>query len=143
MVFFLGITCGFIFLALSLLHVYWAFGGAYALGGVIPTKSDKNKVFKAPPFLTFLVAVFLLMVAMVYIHNARVYDVAFLPKFLQEFGVIIFSSIFIIRAIGDFKYVGFFKKIKGTQFAKNDSKYFSPLCVFLGIAGILIVILGN
>ncbi|CAL2084023.1 conserved membrane hypothetical protein [Tenacibaculum sp. 190524A05c] len=143
MLFFLGITSGLIFLVLSLLHVYWAFGGVYALGGVIPTKSNESKVFKAPPFLTFLVAVFLLLVAMVYINAAEVYDISFLPKFLKEFGVIIFSSIFIIRAIGDFKYVGFFKKIKGTQFAKNDSKYFSPLCVFLGIAGILIVILGN
>ncbi|AUC14778.1 hypothetical protein BTO06_06300 [Tenacibaculum sp. SZ-18] len=143
MVFFLGITSGFIFLVLSLLHVYWAFGGVYALGGVIPTAQNENKVFKAPPFLTFLVAVFLFLVALVYADAAKVYKVSFLPKFLKEFGVIIFSSIFIIRAIGDFKYVGFFKKIKGTKFAKNDSKYFSPLCVFLGIAGILIVILGN
>lgn len=143
MVFFLGITSGFIFLVLSLLHVYWAFGGVYAIGGVIPTTKNKNKVFKAPPFLTFLVAVFLFLVALVYADSAEVYKVAFLPEFLKEFGLIIFASIFIIRAIGDFKYVGFFKKIKGTQFAKNDSKYFSPLCVFLGIAGILIVILGN
>ena len=143
MVFFLGITSGFIFLVLSLLHVYWAFGGVYDLGGVIPTKSNESKVFKAPPFLTFLVAVFLFLVALVYADSAEVYKVSFLPEFLKEFGLIIFASIFIIRAIGDFKYVGFFKKIKGTQFAKNDSKYFSPLCVFLGIAGILIVILGN
>ncbi len=143
MVFFLGITCGFIFLALSLLHVYWAFGGVYALGGVIPTKNNENKVFKAPPFLTFLVALFLFVVAMVYINAAHIYDFTFLPKFLKEYGIIIFSSIFMIRAIGDFKYVGFFKKIKETQFAKNDTKYFSPLCVFLGIAGFLIVILGN
>lgn len=143
MVFFLGITSGFIFLVLSLLHVYWAFGGVYDLGGVIPTKSNESKVFKAPPFLTFLVAVFLFLVALVYADSAEVYKVSFLPEFLKEFGLIIFASIFIIRAIGDFKYVGFFKKIKGTQFAKNDSKYFSPLCVFLGIAGILIVIWGN
>lgn len=143
MLFFLGITSGFIFLVLSLMHVYWAFGGVYALGKVIPTKSNESKVFKAPLFLTFLVAVFLFLVSLVYADSAEVYKVAFLPEFLKEFDLIIFASIFIIRAIGDFKYVGFFKKIKGTQFAKNDSKYFSPLCVFLGIAGILIVILGN
>jgi glucan phosphoethanolaminetransferase (alkaline phosphatase superfamily) len=143
MVFFLGITCGIILLAISFLHVYWAFGGVYALGGVIPTKPNETKVFKAPPFLTFLVALFLLLVSSVYIHVSNIYDFTILPKFLKEYGLIIFASIFMIRAIGDFKYVGFFKKIKGTSFAKNDSKYFSPLCLFLGVAGILIIVFGN
>ena len=141
MVFFLGITCGIIFFAISFIHVYWAFGGNFALGGVIPTKTDEGRVFKAPPILTFLVAVFLFFVAVIYLQASKVFDFSMLPLFLKQYGIIFFSSIFIIRAIGDFNYVGFFKKVKGTQFAKNDYKYFSPLCLFLGTSGFLIYFL--
>ncbi len=48
------------------------------------------------------------------------------------------ASIFIIRAIGEFNYVGFFKKIKYTQFGRNDTKYYSPLCLIIGILTIII-----
>jgi len=34
--------------------------------------------------------------------------------------------------------VGFFKKIKHTEFAKSDSKIFSPLCLSIGVIGVLI-----
>jgi len=44
-------------------------------------------------------------------------------------------SIFLLRAIGDFNYVGFFKKIKDTNFGKMDSKYYSPLCLVIAIMG--------
>ncbi len=48
------------------------------------------------------------------------------------------SAIFIIRAIGDFNAVGFFKKIKQTEFANYDTKYFSPLCLSLGAVFIML-----
>jgi len=37
-----------------------------------------------------------------------------------------------LRAIGEFKYLGFFKKIKNTEFAIADSKLFSPLSLAIG-----------
>lgn len=46
--------------------------------------------------------------------------------------------IFLVRAIGDFNYVGFFKKTKNTHFAKMDRKYFSPLCLLIAISGLYI-----
>lgn len=45
---------------------------------------------------------------------------------------IFLSTIFTLRAIGEFNAVGFFKKIKDTEFAIYDTKYFSPLCLILG-----------
>lgn len=33
------------------------------------------------------------------------------------------------RAVGDFRLVGFFKKVKGSEFALMDTLLYSPLCV--------------
>jgi hypothetical protein len=37
------------------------------------------------------------------------------------------------RAVGDFRLVGFFKRVKGSVFARMDSRVYSPLCVLLGL----------
>ena len=52
---------------------------------------------------------------------------------LYLYSGIFLSTIFILRAIGEFNAVGFFKKIKDTEFAIYGTKYFSPLCLILGV----------
>ncbi|MGH8173586.1 MAG: DUF3995 domain-containing protein [Rhodanobacteraceae bacterium] len=42
------------------------------------------------------------------------------------------------RAVGDFRYVGFFKRVRGSKFATFDTFVYSPLCVLLG-AGVALV----
>ncbi len=42
---------------------------------------------------------------------------------------------------GDFKWVGFFKRKKGTVFAKWDTVLYSPLCFLLGTAILMIMLL--
>jgi hypothetical protein len=37
------------------------------------------------------------------------------------------------RAVGDFRLVGFFKRVKDSVFARMDSRVYSPLCVLLGL----------
>ena len=46
------------------------------------------------------------------------------------------------RAIGEFKYVGFFKRVRGSRFAQLDSLLYSPLCLLLA-AGVAAVALKN
>lgn len=46
------------------------------------------------------------------------------------------------RAIGEFKYVGFFKRVRGSRFAKLDSLFYSPLCLLLAI-GVTLVARNN
>ena len=45
------------------------------------------------------------------------------------------------RAVGEFRYVGFFKKVRGSRFARLDTWVYSPLCVLLS-AGVLAVAAG-
>jgi hypothetical protein len=42
------------------------------------------------------------------------------------------------RAVGDFRLVGFFKTVRGSTFARMDTRLYSPLCVLLGIGMALI-----
>lgn len=64
-----------------------------------------------------------------------------IPAWLDSYGLWIMAGIFIVRAIGDFKYVGFFKKIKHTAFGQNDTKYYSPVCLIIGVLTILLVVI--
>ena len=109
-----------IFIVLGLLHFYWAFGGTFALNNALPTTRESVKLFDPGKFLTIVVGVILLIFAyMVLKMDSYIYILAIL---------------FAIRVIGDFNYVGFFKKIRSTPFAIYDTKYFSPLCFYLAVS---------
>ena len=49
------------------------------------------------------------------------------------YGNLAIGIVMLVRAVGDFKYVGFFKKIEGTIFAQNDTRYYSPLCLLISL----------
>lgn len=40
----------------------------------------------------------------------------------------------LLRSIGDFRYVGFFKRARGSRFAELDTRFYSPLCLPLALA---------
>jgi hypothetical protein len=42
------------------------------------------------------------------------------------------------RAVGEFKYVGFFKRVRGSRFARLDTLVYSPMCVALGVGVALV-----
>lgn len=136
MIHFLGVICVLILFSISLIHVYWAFGGTLWVDAVIPTKTANEKAMNPPKALTFVVAIVVGAFAVVYAEKTQLFTLPSMPTWLQKYGLYVVASIFIIRAIGDFKYVGFFKKVKATEFAINDTKYFSPLCLFLGVVGV-------
>ncbi|WP_440121786.1 DUF3995 domain-containing protein [Tenacibaculum sp. Ill] len=140
MIHFLGVICVLILFSISLIHVYWAFGGTLWVDAVIPTKTANEKAMNPPKALTFVVAIVIGAFAVVYAEKIQLFTLNSMPTWLQDYGLYVVASIFIIRAIGDFKYVGFFKKTKATEFAVNDTKYFSPLCLFLGVVGLLIAL---
>ena len=43
------------------------------------------------------------------------------------------AAVFALRAIGDIRYVGFFKSIRDTRFARLDTLAYSPLCAVLAV----------
>jgi hypothetical protein len=101
-----------IFLFISSIHFYWAFGGYWGSDAVLPTKADNNTKFLNPTVL---------------------------PTLIVAFGVLGFGLFVLLKSgLIALYYVGFFKKIKQTKFGKNDTKYFSPLCLTIGILTIIL-----
>jgi hypothetical protein len=63
---------------------------------------------------------------------------AFVPPWIFYSGTWLISLLFLLRTIGDFRYVGFFKSVTDTSFAHWDTVLFSPLCLFMAGAAFLI-----
>ncbi|GAA3511571.1 hypothetical protein GCM10022393_26680 [Aquimarina addita] len=131
-----------VFSSLGFIHFYWLLGGKWGLEKVIPTKENQTSTLSIPKFATLIVAVVLLLFGLIYLVKSGLINVQ-IPNLVTKYGYWIIPSVLTLRAIGDFKYVGFFKKIKNTEFAKADSKWFVPLCLIIGIFGILIQIMNK
>ncbi len=127
------------FLFLSSIHFYWGFGGRWGSKAVFPSKDDNLPSPKPGKIPTFIVAFGLLGFGLFYLVSCGLIDFK-LPLWLNKYGLWIIASIFILRAIGEFNYVGFFQKYKQTKFGQNDTKYYSPLCLIIGILTIILVI---
>lgn len=136
----LSITLFIIFLVLGAFHFYWLFGGRWGADQVIPRKSDQEDFIPIPKFATLIVAVGLVFLGVIYLDKSGL-KIVDLPDWLTGYAGWIIPSVFILRAIGDFNYVGMFKKIKDTDFANADSKLFVPLCICISILGLLIQVL--
>jgi hypothetical protein len=129
-----------VFLTISIIHFYWVFGGLKGLSKALPTDEKGKRIFNPGKIETAIVGLGLLFFAIYYSTKAGILELD-VPKLIVDYSGWIISSIFILRAIGEFKYVGFFKKIKHTEFGKFDSKYFSILSLTIGIIGVLIELL--
>lgn len=125
-----------VFAFLSAIHFYWGFGGHWGSQSVFPTKDNSIKPQMPGIIPTFIVAFGLLAIGLFILQKGTFLNFQ-IPSWLDKYGLWVIASIFIVRAIGEFNYVGFFKKIKHTKFGQNDSKYYSPLCLTIGILTIL------
>lgn len=119
-----------IMLLVSLFHFYWAFGGEYGLQSAGPVM-EEGAEFKPPAAVIFVVACLLAGLAVLSLQ--LVWPWQPVKEYIAYVGYLI-SFVFIVRSIGDFKYVGFFKKVYNSDFANLDTKYFSPLILVLGLS---------
>ncbi len=119
-----------VFLILSGLHFYWALGGKIAFAEAIPKNSSGERVFNPSKFQSLLVGLGLLIFSWFYLVKIGFVPIDIPLKVLSITGWFI-AAVFLLRAVGDFRYVGFFKKIKNTDFGRQDTRYYSPLCILL------------
>ena len=134
-----GLLNGSILIVISGIHFFWALGGKVGIESTLPTNLEGKRVLNPKKMDSALVAVFLLIFALLFFRKAGVLDF-YLPPLISRFGTGVITVIFLQRAMGDFRYVGFSKKITSTPFAKLDRKYFTPLCLFIGTIGVLLEI---
>jgi Protein of unknown function (DUF3995) len=126
------LTNTLILLAISGIHFFWAFGGRWGADAALPTSQDGKKALSPDIFATLVVACGILAMALLHLEKIQMMNLP-IPAWINAYGLKIIAGIFLLRTIGDFRYVGFFKKIKDTKFADLDTKYYSPLCLILSI----------
>ncbi|MCP9765400.1 DUF3995 domain-containing protein [Lacihabitans soyangensis] len=122
-----------ILLGVAVIHFYWAFGGKWGANAVLPQINSEKRVFTPSPLMTLAVAVPFLIISVIFAQAAGWMDFEIIAPYLPTL-LLVLVAVFAIRALGDFKYVGFFKKVKNTDFAINDTKYFTPLCAFVAVS---------
>ncbi len=130
------LVAGILFL-ISMLHLYWTFGGSWGVAAAIPEKfkdiyyKKSNQTFIK--IATLMVVFGLLACSYIVLSNHNSFPNPMLTKALSSKLTNLLGIIFIIRGIGDFNMFGLFKKESESLFAKKDSQIFVPLCLSIGI----------
>lgn len=125
-----------IFAFLASVHIYWAFGGRFAKVAAIPELRGSPS-FVPGRMMTLLVACCLFACAAL-IGAATGFIAAPVPAMVIQWGCFGLAALLLLRAIGDFRLVGFFKTVRGSRFAWLDSALYSPWCLALALGVFLV-----
>ena len=133
----LSVPVAIVFALLSALHIYWAFGGRFGAIAALPER-DGSPLFRPGLASTLVVAGLLASAALLVLAHAGRGPGVHLPPWMVTLGVPVIAVVMLARSVGDFRYIGFFKKVRDTRFAQLDTRYFSPIALLLGASTALI-----
>ncbi|MCK9372791.1 MAG: DUF3995 domain-containing protein [Sulfuricurvum sp.] len=117
---------------IGLLHFYWALGGVNGLGKALPTENGKPLI-NPGKIATLGVGIALFGFAII-AYMLYFYDLS--SSHYRDYFIIsgwIVSGIFTLRGIGEFNAVGLFKKIKSSEFAYYDTRFYTPFALAMGL----------
>ena len=117
---------------LGIVHFYWALGGKRGVDKAIPTIDGKPTMEPGAVVTAFVGFALIGIGGITFALGFFDLKSVIFGKYIIYSGWLL-SGIFIIRSVGDFKTVGFFKQVKESNFAKYDTLYYSPLCLLLGV----------
>ena len=133
----LALVVATVLLLIAGLHVYWAAGGRWAASAVVPTQPAASGAgaphFAPGPLATLAVAVALGLAAVIVLGRAGVLP-RIGPDWGYRYGTWALGAVFVLRSVGDFRYVGAFKRVRATPFAVRDTRLYTPLCAGLAAA---------
>ena len=121
-----------VFVFLAAWHFRMAFGKLSGESNAMPT-IDGKPLFTPSRTATIAVGVALMLCAALVAATAGILRTGSSPSVLGWLCFALAAGLF-ARAIGEFKYVGFFKKVRGSPFARMDTLLYSPLCLGLSAA---------
>ncbi len=118
-------------------HFHWAFGGKHGFGVSLPQRPDGAPVMSHRLHwwrpAAFGVGLALLLLGGLVVARAVRWETG-LPGGLIDYGLIWTGAMFIARALVPNRYVGFFKTLRTTRWARWDTRLYSPLFLILGIS---------
>lgn len=128
-----------IFFSLAILHFYWAFGGEWGFKNALPADENGKILFIPRNIDSAIVGLGLIAFGSFYLLKSDLIQLA-LPMWIVKYGGWIIPILFLLRAVGEFKYVGLFKSISTTEFGRLDTIFYSPLCLIIGCLGIFLAV---
>lgn len=119
------------FVALALWHFRMALSSGEGMSGAVPSESGKP-LFVPSVRATLAVGLVLLVFACLVAASAGLVQVGLSERVLSWLCYALALGL-LARAVGEFKYVGFFKRVRGSRFARLDTLLYSPLCLLLAV----------
>ena len=115
--------------ALCGLHAYWGVGGRWGIANAVPQREDGTPAFSPGPLACFAVSAACAVLGVLLVWPT----IAPTPMLLRV-GLWVALAVFVVRATGDGKQVGFSRSDRSTAFARADDAVYSPLVVGLAFA---------
>lgn len=122
-----------IFALLSFLHMYWLSGGRWGIYKAVPQVPGKESL-KPVIWIAVLIIVGAFLMALIQLFVLFSFQIPIEYFLFGKRGLLVISALFLLRSIGDFRYIGIFRKIKNTEFAKTDARISTPLCLYISIS---------
>lgn len=131
MAYLLAYALAAVFVLLALWHFGMAALPSSGKGGAVPSV-DGKALFKPSRLATVGVGVVLLLFAALMGATGGLLRTGLNPLLLAGLSYALAGGL-LARAIGDFRYLGFFKRVRGSRFATLDTFLFAPICLLLAL----------
>jgi hypothetical protein len=106
--------------------------------GVTVPDVGGERAFNPSPLGTALVAIGLLIAMFTVLGHLGLLGEE-IPRWVFRWGTCGIALVFFLRAVGEFRLVGFFKRASDSQFAYWDTWLFSPLCLAIAVIALALV----
>lgn len=117
-------------------HLHWAFGGRLGFSVSLPQRPDGTPVMahRLPWWrpAAGAVALGLVALALLMLAHAGHLTLRLSPR-LARATLLAIGAVFVARALVPNRYVGFFKSLRDTRWARYDTFLYSPLFLLLGL----------
>ena len=127
----LGHALWAIFALLAAWHFVMAAMPSRSNSGAVPSVGGKA-LFTPSRASTVAVGALLLLFAALLAATAGIVQTGLSRNVLAGLSYALAAGL-LARGIGDFKYLGLFKRVRGSKFATLDSVVYSPLCLLLAL----------
>jgi len=132
----LAIAVSSVFVVLAAWHFRMAWSSAASESGAVPSV-DGRPLFVPSTRATVMVGLVLLSFAALVAATGGLLPLG-VPDVVLAWLSYGLALGLLLRAIGEFKYVGFFKRVRGSRFARMDTLVYSPLCLLLAAGTALV-----
>jgi len=116
-------------------HLHWALGGKLGLAVSLPQRADDQPVlahlFALWRAAALCVALGLVVLAVLALAQTKVLTLGLNAQWVRG-ALMLVGVAFIARALAWGRYVGLFKTLRTTRWARYDTRLYSPLFLILG-----------